>query len=229
MNNPDPEEVFQQYETQYVTGLDGKLIRIEAATRDDFNKLMTLTIDGQQVKNVPKAVPALDDQGNVIRDEDGQVKPRLTTVYDAITWRYRDTDANFPGPDPKNPVPVLCHQSHQRPIGVCRVCSCLTVKRGTVGEKLIPSCQHPLVDKMEVHTVASQVLVKAPGYKEPTPAGEFLKKSVKILLELLAANSLHEEQPADDRRYRNELLDLCERFGIPIRPAGGRKVSVGTT
>jgi Fe-S-cluster-containing hydrogenase component 2/CRP-like cAMP-binding protein len=228
MNNPIEEEIFQQYESQYVTDLDGKLIRIEKATQADFNKQMTVTIDGVEIKGIPKAVPQLDDQGNIVRDEDGQTKPRLTTVYDAITFRYKDTDAHFPGPDPKNPVPVLCHQSHQRPIGVCRVCSCLTVKKGAVGEKLIPSCQHPLVDEMEVHTVASTVMVKAPGHKEPVAAGEFLSKSVRVLLELLAANSLHEEQPADNRRYRNELLDLCERFGIPIEPAGGDRISVGT-
>src|SRR6476646_8685717 len=131
MNNPAVEDIFQQYESQYVTDLDGKLIRIEKATQADFTRLMTVIIDGQEIKGIPKAVPTLDDQGNIVRDEDGQVKPRLTTVYDAVTYRYRDTDAHFPGPDPKNPVPVLCHVSHLRPIGVCRVCSCLTVKNNS--------------------------------------------------------------------------------------------------
>lgn len=229
MNPPIEEDFFQQYESQYVTDLSGALIRVEDATRADLQTFYTLTIDGREVKDVPKAVPARDDQGNVIRDAEGQVKPRLTTVYDAVTWRYRDDpNADFGPPDPKNPVPVLCHQNHQRPIGVCRVCSCLTVKSGRVGEKLIPSCQHPIVNGMEVHTVASLVNVKTPTGKEPEPAGMYLRKSVKVLLELLAANSLHEEQPTNDRRYRNELLDLCKRFGIPIKAAGDRRVSIGT-
>jgi Fe-S-cluster-containing hydrogenase component 2/CRP-like cAMP-binding protein len=229
MQPPVQEDFFQQYESQYVTDLNDTLIRVEDATRADLQTFYTLTIDGQKVENVPKAVPARDDQGNVVRDADGQVKPRLTTVYDAVTWRYRDDpDANFAGPDPKNPVPVLCHQNHMRAIGVCRVCSCLTVKNQRVGEKLIPSCQHPIVNGMEVHTVASTVPVKTPTGKEPEEAGKFLSKSVKVLLELLAANSLHEEQRTSERRYRNELLDLCERFGIPIKSAGDRKVSIGT-
>src|SRR5260221_13278291 len=116
MNNPAVEDIFQQYESQYVTDLDGRLIRIEAATRDDMTRLMTVKIDGEAVPNVPKAVPATDDQGNIIRDEEGHVVPRLSTVYDAISWRYRNDPRTFPAPDPKNPVPILCHQNHHRPL-----------------------------------------------------------------------------------------------------------------
>src|SRR5688500_15049918 len=162
MNTPPMEDIFQPYESQYVTDLDGRLIRIEAATVSDLKKSMTMIIDGQKIEGIPKAVPTTDDQGTIGRDEDGKIKPRLSTVYDAVTWRYRnDPQANFRnGPDPKNPVPVLCHPTHLKPIGVCRVCSCLTVKKGAVGEKMIPACQHPLVEGMEVHTVASLVPIK---------------------------------------------------------------------
>ena len=90
MITPQDVDLFQQYESQYVTDLEGRLIRIEAATLDDMQKRMTVLIDGKEVKDVPKAVPATDDQGNIIRDEDGAIVPRLTTVYDAVTWRYRD-------------------------------------------------------------------------------------------------------------------------------------------
>jgi Fe-S-cluster-containing hydrogenase component 2/CRP-like cAMP-binding protein len=216
MNNPPLEDLFQLYESQYVSDLEGRLIRVEEATRGDLQTFFTVTIDGQAVPNVPKAVPATDDQGNIKRDEEGHVVPRLTTVYDAVRWRYRDTDANFPGPDPKNPVPVLCHQNHQRPIGVCRVCSVLTVKRERVGEKLIPACQHPLVNGMEVHTVASAVPIKPPGEKSPLPAGQYLQRTVDVLLQLLAANNLHTDQPEGNRRYQNELLALLERFNMPV-------------
>jgi len=177
MTNPPLEDLFQLYESQYVSDLEGRLIRIEAATLNDLERLVSVTIDGQVVKDVPKAVPATDDQGNIKRDEDGRIVPRNTTVYDAEGWRYRDTDAHFPGPDPKNPVPVLCHQNHQQPMGLCRVCCVLTEKRGAVGEKLIPACQHPLVDGMQVHTVASTVPVKVPGEMNPLPAGEFLQRT----------------------------------------------------
>jgi Fe-S-cluster-containing hydrogenase component 2/CRP-like cAMP-binding protein len=228
MNNPAAEDIFQQYESQYVSDLDGRLIRVEEATRNDLGLRFSVTIDGQVVKDVPKAVPATDDQGNIKRDEEGLVVPRLTTVYDAVRWRYRDTDANFPGPDPKNPVPVLCHQNHQTPVGVCRVCSVLTEKGGRVGEKLIPACQHPLVNGMQVHTVASTVPVKAPGERNPVPAGQYLERTVTVLLQLLAANYLHrdEDLPEREGRYRNELRALLERFtpeqgagnGLKLRP-----------
>jgi Fe-S-cluster-containing hydrogenase component 2/CRP-like cAMP-binding protein len=215
------EDLFEQYESQYVSDLEGRLIHIDEATRDDMEEKYTVKIDGQQV-SVPKAVAATDAQGNPKYDTDGLVVPRLSTVYDAVALRYRDTTARFPGPNPNNPVPVLCHVNHQPPIGVCRVCSVLTAKKGRIGEKLIPACQHPLVKDMEVHTVASEEAIKPPGEKAPVPAGEFLTRTINVLLQLLAANSLHHDQPHDNRRYRNELLDLCERFQVPLSREGGQ-------
>lgn len=211
-----PAEYSQQYESQYVTDLAGALIRVEDATRDDLKTIFTLTIDGQAVE-VPKAVPFRDDQGNVRRDASGRVEPRLSTVYDAVSLRYGETTAaGFRASERKNPVPLLCHQCHLEPVGVCRVCSCLTIKKGEVGEKLIPACQHPIVDGMEVHTIASTKAVRHPSSDEAEPAGAFIERGVKVLLGLLAANSLHEERQGPDRRYDNELLALCERFGVPL-------------
>lgn len=237
--NAPVEDLFALYESQYVTDLDGRLIRFDAATQDDLKRLLIVTIDGQDVKDIPLAVPKTDDQGNIVRDEDGHIVPRRTTVYDAVTWRYRnDEQANFPGPDPKNPVPVLCHVNHQQPLGVCRVCSVLTLKNGRVGEKLIPACQHPLVPGrkasescMEIHTVASTVPIKAPGEPGPIEAGAYLQRTVKVLLQLLAVNHLHQDQPPDHRLYRNELLDLCRRFEIPVttQPSDtNRRFEIGT-
>jgi Fe-S-cluster-containing hydrogenase component 2 len=221
MNNPPVEDLFERYESQYVRDLEGRLIRVEAATRGDLEKLLTVTVDGTVVKGVPKAVPATDDQGNILRDEDGHIVPRLTTVYDAATWRYRDVPhARFPGPEPKNPIPILCHQNHQKPIGVCRVCSVLTTRKGVPGGRLIPGCQHPLVDGMEFHTVASLEDIKLPEGKKQ--AGKHLRETVEVLLQLLAANSLHQDQPENDRRYQNELLALLQRFRMKVDERAGR-------
>jgi Fe-S-cluster-containing hydrogenase component 2 len=222
MTNPPPEDLFERYESQYVRDLEGRLIRIEAATQADLATFVTVTIDGQRIEKVPRAVPATDDQGNILRDEDGHVVPRLTTIYDAATWRYRDIPtARFPGPEPKNPIPVLCHQNHQRPIGVCRVCSVLTTRKGVPGGRLVPGCQHPLVDGMEFHTVASLEDIELPEGKGKRQAGKHLRETVKVLLELLAANSLHQDQPENDRRYQNELLALMQRFGMKVERRDG--------
>src|SRR5262245_33575102 len=228
MTAPPPDDLFERYESQYVRDLEGRLIRIEAATLDDLRKPLTVTVDGRRVENVPKAVPATDDQGNILRDEDGNVKPRLTTVYDAATWRYRSPAAGA-GPSPPDagnsevfPIPILCHQHHLRPVGVCRVCSVLTTRGGQPGGRLVPACQHPLVDGMEFHTTASTAPVRLPGMPEAVPAGEFVRKTVKVLVELLAVNHLHLGQPENDRHYHNELLDLARRFGVAVAPRGDR-------
>jgi hypothetical protein len=68
MTNPPVEDLFQLYESQYVSDLDGRLIRIEAATRNDLQRKVIVRIDGEDVKDVPVAVPATDDQGNIRRE-----------------------------------------------------------------------------------------------------------------------------------------------------------------
>ena len=220
MTPPPLDDLFERYESQYVRDLAGRLIRVEAATQRDLEKTLTVTIDGRRVEAVPKAQPATDDQGNIRRDKSGRVVPRLSTVYDAATWSNSREGVRYPGPEPRNPIPVLCHQNHVRPVGVCRVCSVLTTRKGQPGGRLIPACQHPLVDGMEVHTVASEVEVNFPQGKRK--AGEHLKETVSVLLQLLAANHLHEDQPPNDRRYQNELLALLERFEVPVSREGGR-------
>jgi Fe-S-cluster-containing hydrogenase component 2/CRP-like cAMP-binding protein len=224
MNPPALEDLFERYESQYVRDLEGRLIRIEAATLGDLRKLLTVAVDGQRVTGIPKAVPATDDQGNILRDEKGNVKPRLTTVYDAATWRYcQPTDPRKSAAmiqegviesTAQNPIPILCHQHHQRPIGVCRVCSVLTTRNGQAGGRLVPACQHPLVDGMEVHTTMSMESVQIPGRKERVIASEYVYNAVRVLLQLLAANHLHHDQAPDQRRYDNELLKLAMRFKV---------------
>ncbi len=225
MSTPNQEDLFERYESQYVRDLTGRLIRVEAATQKDLDTLLTVSIDGHNVPGVPKARPATDDQGNIRRDKNGRIIPRLTTVYDAATYCYANQTPKktFPGPEPSNPIPVLCHQNHLTPVGVCRVCSVLTTRNGVAGGRMIPGCQHPLVDGMEIHTVASEVEIQLPQ-KKTRKAGEHLQETIKVLLQLLSANSLHEYEPPSDRRYNNELLALLERFGVPYERKGKKSL-----
>jgi Fe-S-cluster-containing hydrogenase component 2/CRP-like cAMP-binding protein len=209
----DFDELFERYESQYARDLDGRLIQVRPATHNDLRTVVPVRVDGRPVE-VPLAVPATDDQGNLLRDATGDLVPRATTVLDAVAEAYKETGTN--------PVPVLCHQGHVKPIGVCRVCSVLTTRDGKAGDTLIPACAHPVVKGMEVHTAESQADVTLPGSDRPQKAGEHVRATVKVLLELLAVNHLHRAQPEDQPRYVNELEALAGRFGVAVGRKGDR-------
>ena len=96
--------------------MNGQLVRFERAKELDYLKDITLTIDGEKVV-VKKATPLTDSQGNIVNDQEGRTIPRFTTIYDAATKRYVRQIGDT------NPIPILCHQDHMRPVAVCRVCS----------------------------------------------------------------------------------------------------------
>jgi Fe-S-cluster-containing hydrogenase component 2/CRP-like cAMP-binding protein len=217
-----PEELFEIYESQYARDFEGRLIRIEEAKLPDLQTIFKVRIDGTELE-VPKATPATDDQGNLVRDKEGRLTPRLSTIYDAATLLYTSPPSeDDPVPRNTNPIPVLCHQSHVKPVGVCRICSVMTSKKGEAGARLVPACHHPVVNGMEVHTVASKEPVKFPGQSQPSPAGEHVRRSVSVLLKLLASNHLHHDQPAGQAKYQNELRDLAQSFGISVTARDGR-------
>src|SRR5205085_10994104 len=97
--------------------VNGQLVRLDAPTESDYEKQVTLQIDGQAV-TVPLAEPLKDAQGNVVLDLDGRTTPRYTTIYDAAVRLY----VKQPGDEAKIPIPTLCHQPHMNPVAVCRLC-----------------------------------------------------------------------------------------------------------
>ena len=135
-NQDDRAEWEWSQEGLFARDLDGRLIRYDAATREELDKEVALEIDGQTVV-VKKAVVACDEQGNLKRDKDGQVIPRPTTIYDAVSLRY-EKNANrgaSPGPTAggdlgaenvfgrttgaaNNPIPILCHSMYMDPVAV---------------------------------------------------------------------------------------------------------------
>ena len=96
-----------------------------------------------------------------------------------------------------------------KPVAVCRLCvvQIYGQKRGkrAAERKLLPACQHPVKDGMEVFTM------NAPG-----PDGDRVRQSVKVVTELLAADCL---KPAPDPQVAkqltpfNELGQMVERTG----------------
>jgi len=206
----------------FTRDLAGRLIRYDAATREELDREVTLTIDGQEVK-VKKAVVATDEQGRPRYDEKGEVVPRPTTIYDAVSLRYERggparEDAGVAG-QAANPIPVLCHTKYMDPVAVCRVCvvQLARFRRRTgkveVDDKLLPACQHRVEDGMIVSTIASP----------DADARERIEASVKTLLELLMSD--HPSPCAKEREHPGdcELEALAARFGVdggrfPSRP-----------
>src|SRR3954470_6104389 len=87
--------------------IDGQLVRLDAPTESDYEKEVTLQIDGQEV-TVPLAVPLADANGNIVVDIEGRTTPRYITILDAAQKLY----VKELGDEKKIPIPVLCHQSH---------------------------------------------------------------------------------------------------------------------
>lgn len=185
--------------------INGQLVRLDSPTESDYDKQVTLQIDGQSV-TVPLAEPLKDAQGNIVLDIEGQTTPRYTTIYDAAVKLYvRDV-----GDEQKIPIPVLCHQPHMNPVAVCRLCvvQIYGQKRGkrAAERKLLPACQHQVKEGMEVFTM------NAPGAD-----GDRVKQAVTLLTELLSADHLKlapAPAPAQDLAEFNELQRMNERCGL---------------
>ena len=143
-------------ESPFARDEDDILIRREAATREHFNVFYRVSIDGYVLERVPKAVPMTDSAGNFILDADGKPKPRETTIYDAAKLLERDDRWSKDENELQQRLPVLCHQPHLNPVGVCRMCS-VHISKLKKGEfkaerKLFPACHHPVEDGMVVVT-----------------------------------------------------------------------------
>lgn len=190
---------------------DDRLIAKEKATREGFKETITITIDGQSV-TVPKAVPATDFLGNFIREADGDLKPRATTIYDAARQLVKEgkwTEAEL-----ARRIPVLCHREHLDPIAVCRMCSVHVSKfsrragRAVPSPKLVPACQHEVQRDMVVTTWCGG----EPGKDSETFAGQ-VASSVRLLTELLIADHRHPD-PVRDDRFVNELDIVAEKLQV---------------
>ena len=187
--------------------LNGQLVRLDAPTQSDYDKQVTLQIDGQEV-TVPLAEPLKDANGNLVQDLNGRTTPRYTTIYDAAVKLY----VHQAGDEAAIPIPTLCHLSHMKPVAVCRLCvvQIYGQKRGkrAAERKLLPACQHPVKNGMEVFTM------NAPG-----PDGERVRQTVKVMTELLAADHLRpapQPEVAKEMSPFNELGQMAERCGASV-------------
>ena len=211
--------------------INGQLVRLDSPTESDYEKNITLQIDGLSV-TVPLAEPLTDANGNIVVDLEGRTTPRYTTILDAARKLYVEQI----GDETKIPIPILCHQPHMSPVAVCRLCivQIYGQKRGrrAAERKLLPACQHQVKEGMEVFTM------NAPG-----PDGDRVRQTVKVMTELLAADHLKPASPLElEKEFAqfNELGQMAQRCGAdssrfkldilsdpapPARPLAGRRTS----
>lgn len=206
--------------------IDGQLVRLDSPTASDYDKSVTMQIDGQSV-TVPLASPLKDSHGNIVQTAEGKTIPRYTTIYDAAVRLY----VKQPGDEVKIPIPILCHQEHMKPVAVCRLCvvQIYGTKRGkrAAERKLLPACQHQVKEGMEVFTM-----------NDPGADGERVRGTVKTLSEMLAVDHLKPVQPAAlEAEYSpfNDLGKVAQRacamperlrldvFSDPAPPAEPKK------
>jgi Fe-S-cluster-containing hydrogenase component 2 len=208
----------REVESLFARDDDDHLIRRERETQSRFREMVTVTIDGFPVE-VPRAVPKTDAQGNPLRDTSGELVPRTTTIYDAAAalvashvWSESEL---------KQRIPILCHQSHLSPVGMCRMCSVhiSSVKRGklTPGRRLVPSCQHRVERGMVVTTRAgldgyNPATWKAADLEAVEQFAAEVNSSVRVVAELLAADHLRPD-PGPVKRYESELASVARVMG----------------
>jgi Fe-S-cluster-containing hydrogenase component 2/CRP-like cAMP-binding protein len=170
--------------------INGQLVRLDAPTADDYQKIITIQIDGQPI-SVRMAKPLTDAAGNIVLDQEGRSTPRFTTIYDAVAQLYEKEQ----GGEARIPIPILCHQSHMKPVAVCRMCvvQIYGQKRGqrAAERKLLPACQYLVKEGMEVFTI-----------KDPGKDGDRVRNSVKVLTELLVTDHL---KPVQDPKLARQL------------------------
>lgn len=208
-NTPAEIPEVEGEEGLFARDVDGHLIRMDKVTAADFDRNVTLTIDGKTI-TVKKAVPATDSQGKFLKDDQGRVVPRATTIYDAATTLFKDAPQG-------NPIPIICHRDYMDPVAVCRLCvvEIAKEKRGKVQRerKLLPACQHRVEDTMQVQTIES-----------PDPeAKKRIRTAVKTLTELLMAD--HPTPCTKEKQQSGscELEALANRFQVGTPRYPGRE------
>ena len=216
----DPDiSLGREEESLFARDENDVLVRREKETRDRFNQMVEIVIDGFTV-TVPRAVPKTDSQGNQVRDADGELVPRTTTIHDAAAKLV--ADGVWSDQELATRIPLLCHQRHITPVAVCRMCSVhiSSMKRGklTAGRKLVPACQHKVDTNMVVTTRAGldgynpDVKDKA-DLKIVERAAADVNTSVKMLAEFLVADHCH-EPIGTAKRFEDELSTVARSLSV---------------
>jgi Fe-S-cluster-containing hydrogenase component 2/CRP-like cAMP-binding protein len=186
---------------------EGNLIRQDDPSVEDYNKVVKLKIDGQEVE-INLAQPLKDAAGIPVLDVNGNTTPRFSTILDAALKLYGDKM----GERASSHIPVLCHQPHMTPVAVCRMCTVQIYgeKRGEFKpeRKLLPACQYPVKKNMEVYTMMSTAATCGEKHAED---GELVSTTARTLTELLASKHLKPAKITPELSEYNELGKLSRQ------------------
>jgi Fe-S-cluster-containing hydrogenase component 2 len=198
-------------ESLFSRDAEGNLIRQDDPHESDYDKMVSLEIDGRTVV-VPLASPLKDANGNKIV-VNGRTVPKYTTIFDASTEVMESANrdrAAVGKPLLANPIPILCHQPHMTPVAVCRMCMVQIYRKvkkrdGTGFEtkadrKLLPACHQRVEEGMKVITgplEGGESISDPVTYEEPAPAAT--PEEVAALQE--KAKAQDEEREKKARHY----------------------------
>ena len=201
----------------FARDVNGQLVRVVEASEQDYFQQVTVTIDGQAIR-VPRAVPTTDAQGNIVYlDAAGRTQPRRTTIYDAALALClaqlrraagRASSSRPPIVDPATTaaleqqqlvedakskllrmIPTLCHLDHLAPAGVCRVCS-VELAREEVDPQRSRRKRSIAAAASSCRRACSRWKTRCSSTRSRASGGERVRRAVKVLLELLAADHL---------------------------------------
>ncbi|MEX2138859.1 MAG: cyclic nucleotide-binding domain-containing protein [Pirellulales bacterium] len=205
--DPNDKNIFGQLTTVYDAAqqLYGK--RLSVGTLLD-------SVDDQQVKDLFSRFGTVT-RSEVARDpETGQSKGfacvEMSTEEEAQKAIVRLHRREYGGgrlavkKEVETPIPILCHQEHMKPIGVCRACLVevtTTTADGRKKTELAPACYLPVANNIEVNTLITS---------------DRVAKSVRTVVELLLSDYQH-EQAAGTESGANELQRVANHERIQAR------------
>ncbi|WP_339742354.1 cyclic nucleotide-binding domain-containing protein [uncultured Rubinisphaera sp.] len=209
--------------------VEGQIVTLSPADAEKQNDLLNLIIDGNPFQ-FPRTVMALDAYGSPVYDKNGDVTYRYSTIYDAVDKYYRTQ------PGDENPIPILCHQQHLKPVAMCRVC--MVAVQGPEMERsgeprrdetgsviyssrstLVPSCHRALDDHLNIHTPR-------------TPHDKFrsqIRRLGGLAVELLMSDQANPQRhlQVEDKQLP-ELYKLARQVDVPATPRFPRSSSHAT-
>ncbi len=199
----DYDDEFDPEESIFSRDVGGQLIKVVPAQQNDYDRTVSLVIDGHPV-TVKLAMPMTDAQGNIVRDKEGMTTPRYTTLYDAAREAARQ-HAGY-----RNEIPILCHQEHLHPVAVCRICMVEVRGKERRENGLVPACQFRVKEGLDVHTHQSA----------DADAVRRITSTVKVLTELLAADHLFAGCRLVERARRRGRLQRVDGPGSAVLSKG---------
>lgn len=186
--------------------IEGQIATLSPAGEGDLQEMVSIEIDGEPL-TIGRAVIARDANRQPILDADGNPVIRYTTIYEAVLEhldaKIRAEDPDKYNEDPlalmerfhdENPIPIVCHQEHLKPVAVCRMCVVeVCDKNGKADRTLAPACHRILDRGMKVKTQRTSPKVRS---------------AIRLLAELLLSDQPEPKSRENPPRFHQLAANL---------------------